>query len=73
MLQDKDWEGEGSDDDDDSDGNIVVSDDDESFYAKRPKGRQRGKIGQNIKSTRDRKVYVASGRQRSCNSFTDHT
>ncbi|KAL2973168.1 hypothetical protein AAZX31_14G032700 [Glycine max] len=62
--KDKDWEGEGSDDDDDSDGNIVVSDDDESFYAKRPKGRQRGKIGQNIKSTRDRKVYVASGRQR---------
>lgn len=63
--KDKDWEGEGSDEDDDSDENIAVSDDDdESFYAKRPKGRQRGKVGQNIKPTRDRKVYAASGRQR---------
>lgn len=73
MLQDKDWEGEGSDEDDDSDANIVVSDDDEPFYAKRPKGRQRGKIGQNIKSTRERKVYAASGRQRRVkSSFEDN-
>jgi len=73
LLQDKDWEGEGSDEDDDSDENIVVSDDDETFYAKRPKGRQRGKIGQNMKSTRDRKVYAASGRQRRVkSSFEDN-
>jgi len=52
---------------------MVVSDDDESFYAKRPKGRQQGKIGQNIKSTRDRKVYTASGRQRRVkSSFEDN-
>ncbi|KHN38371.1 Chromodomain-helicase-DNA-binding protein 2 [Glycine soja] len=71
--KDKDWEGEGSDEDDDSDANIVVSDDDEPFYAKRPKGRQRGKIGQNIKSTRERKVYAASGRQRRVkSSFEDN-
>ncbi|CAJ1971278.1 unnamed protein product [Sphenostylis stenocarpa] len=71
--KDKDWEGEGSDEDDDSDENIVISDDDESFYAKRPKGRQRAKIGQNIKSTRDRKVYAASGRHRRVkSSFEDN-
>ncbi|BAT80849.1 Protein CHROMATIN REMODELING 5 [Vigna angularis] len=71
--KDKDWEGEGSDEDDDSDENIVVSDDDESFFAKRPKGRQRGKIGQSIKSTRDRKAYAPSGRQRRLkSSFEDN-
>ncbi|RDY07150.1 Protein CHROMATIN REMODELING 5, partial [Mucuna pruriens] len=71
---DKDWEGEGSDEDGDSDENIAVSDDDdESFYAKKPKGRQRGKVGQNIKSTRDHKMYAASSRQRRVkSSFEDN-
>ncbi|XP_027368261.1 protein CHROMATIN REMODELING 5-like isoform X2 [Abrus precatorius] len=69
----KDWEGEGSDEDDDSDENTAVSDDDESFYAKKPKGRQRGKVGQSIKSTRDRQVYAPSGRQRrGRSSFEDN-
>lgn len=64
LLQDKDWEGEGSDEDDASDENVDVSDDDDSYYTKKPKGRQRGKVGQSVKSTRDRKTYAASGRQR---------
>ncbi|XP_061342770.1 protein CHROMATIN REMODELING 5-like isoform X2 [Gastrolobium bilobum] len=71
--EDKDWEGEGLDVDDDSDENLDFSDDDESFYAKKPKGRQRGKVGQSIKSTRDRKAYAASGRQRRVkSSFEDN-
>ncbi|KAK7300222.1 hypothetical protein RJT34_11062 [Clitoria ternatea] len=71
--KDKDWEGEGSDEDDDSDENVVVSDDDESFYPKKSKGRQRGKVGQSIKSNRDHKAYTTSGRQRRVkSSFEDN-
>ncbi|OIW16296.1 hypothetical protein TanjilG_19012 [Lupinus angustifolius] len=62
--KDKDWEGEGSYEDDDSDENIDVSDDDDSRYGKKPKGRQRGKVVKDLKSTRDRKTYPLSGRQR---------
>lgn len=64
LFQGKDWDGEGSDEDDDSDVNLDVSDDDDSYYGKKPKGRQRGKVGRIIKSNRDRKTYTASGRQR---------
>ncbi|XP_025665762.1 protein CHROMATIN REMODELING 5 isoform X1 [Arachis hypogaea] len=75
--KDKDWEGEGSDEDDDSDVNLDVSDDDDddddddSYYAKKPKARQRGKVGRSIKSSRDRKTYASSGRQRRVKSFED--
>lgn len=73
MFQDKDWEGEGSDENDDSEENLDVSDDDESFYAKKPKGRQQSKVRKSIKSTRDRKTCVASGRQRRFkSSFEDN-
>ncbi|KAK7276699.1 hypothetical protein RIF29_17844 [Crotalaria pallida] len=65
VNKDKDWEGEGSDEDDESDENVDVSDDDDdSYFAKKPKGRQRGKVGQSVKSNRDRKTYASSGRQR---------
>ncbi|OIW02825.1 hypothetical protein TanjilG_29601 [Lupinus angustifolius] len=71
--KDKDWEGEGSYEDDDSDENVDVSDDDDSFYGKKPKGRQQAKVGQSLKSTRDRKTYPASGRQRRVKStFEDN-
>lgn len=73
LFQDKDWEGEGSDEDDDSDENLDVSDDDDSFYAKKPKGRLRGKVGKSIQSTRDRKAYAPSSRQRRVkSSFEDN-
>lgn len=73
MFQDKDWEGEGSDEDDNSDESLDVFDDDESFYAKKHKGRQRGKVRQSIKSTRDRKACAASSRQRRFkSSFEDN-
>ena len=73
LFQDKDWEGEGSDENDDSGESLDVSDDDESFYTKKSKGRQQGKVRKNIKSTRDRKACVASSRQRRLkSSFEDN-
>lgn len=73
VFQDKNWEGVGSDENDDSDESLDLSDDDESFYAKKPKGRQQGKVRKSIKSTRDRKSGVASGRQRRLkSSFEDN-
>ncbi|XP_030959800.1 protein CHROMATIN REMODELING 5 isoform X2 [Quercus lobata] len=60
----KDWDGEDSDEDDDSVDDIEGSDEDDSYYAKKPKGRQQGKVGRNIRSTRDHKSYRASSRQR---------
>lgn len=41
-----------------------MSDEDDSYYAKKPKSKQRGKGGHNVRSTRDRKSYPGSGRQR---------
>lgn len=64
MIQHKDWDGEDSDEDDDSVDDIEGSDEDDSYYAKKPKGRQQGKVGRNIRSTRDHKSYRASSRQR---------
>lgn len=60
----KDWDGEDSDEDDDSVDDLEGSDEDDSYYAKKPKGRQQGKVGRNIRSTRDHKSYRASSRQR---------
>ncbi|XP_045831703.1 protein CHROMATIN REMODELING 5 [Trifolium pratense] len=73
LTKDKDWEAIGSDENDDSDESLDVSDDDESFYTRKPKGRQQGKVRKSIKSTRDRKAGVASSRQRRFkSSFEDN-
>ncbi|CAK8538681.1 unnamed protein product [Lathyrus sativus] len=73
LNKDKNWEGVGSDENDDSDESLDVSDDDEPFYTKKPKGRQQGKVRKSIKSTKDRKSGVASGRQRRLkSSFEDN-
>lgn len=73
MFQGKDWEAEGSDEGDDSAESLDISDDDDSFYAKKPKGRQRGNVRQRTKSTRDGKACAASSRQRRFkSSFEDN-
>ncbi|KAJ6309989.1 hypothetical protein OIU76_014851 [Salix suchowensis] len=64
--KDKDWEGEDSDEDVNSD-DLVISDgedDDDSYYTKKPKGRQQGKGGCNTKSSREHLSSRASGRQK---------
>ncbi|XP_054799875.1 protein CHROMATIN REMODELING 5 isoform X2 [Prosopis cineraria] len=62
--KDRDWEGEESDEDDDIIDNVDVSDDDDTYYAKKPSGRQRGKVGRTVKPTRERKSFAAPARQR---------
>jgi chromodomain-helicase-DNA-binding protein 1 len=64
MLQGKDWDGEDSNEDDDSVDDLEVSDEDDSYYAKKSKGRQQGKVGRNVRSTMEHKSYRASSRQR---------
>ncbi|PON97641.1 histone H3-K9 methyltransferase [Trema orientale] len=64
LKKDKDWEGVDSEEEDDSDNELDVSDEDDSYYAKKPKSKQRGKGGHIVKSTRERKSYQGSGRQR---------
>ncbi|GLT50732.1 hypothetical protein SLA2020_241980 [Shorea laevis] len=54
--KDKDWDGEDTDEEDNSDDGIDVSEEDDSYYAKRPKGKQQGKGGRNIKPARERKA-----------------
>ncbi|KAE8710591.1 Protein CHROMATIN REMODELING 5 [Hibiscus syriacus] len=59
--KDKDWDGEDSVEDN-SHGDLDVSDEDDSYYKKKPKGRQQIKVGRNnVKSTREHK---SSSRQR---------
>ncbi|CAN6695040.1 unnamed protein product [Malus baccata var. baccata] len=65
--KDKNWNGEDSDDDNDSDDELDVSDEDDSYYGKKPKSRHRG----NAKSTRERKSYHSSSRQRRGKSSFD--
>ena len=62
--QDRDWEGVDSEEEDDSDNELDMSDEDDSYYAKKPKSKQRGKVGHIVKSTRERKSYQGYGRQR---------
>uniref|UniRef100_A0A2P2MEX3 Protein CHROMATIN REMODELING 5 n=1 Tax=Rhizophora mucronata TaxID=61149 RepID=A0A2P2MEX3_RHIMU len=61
--KDKDWEEEESDEDDNSDDDLDISDEDDSYYTKKPKSRKHGKVGRNIKSIRERKSLNASSRQ----------
>jgi len=71
-FQYKDWEGEDSDEADDSDEDIDVLDNDDLYFDKKAKGRQRGKFGQSVRSTRDCKAFTASSRQRRVkSSFED--
>lgn len=47
-------------------------DDDDSYYAKKPKVSRRGKGGNNVKSTKERKFYHGTGRpRRGKSSFED--
>ncbi|XP_062098666.1 protein CHROMATIN REMODELING 5-like [Humulus lupulus] len=41
-----------------------MSNEDDSYYARKSKSKQRGKGGHIVKSTRERKLYQGSGRQR---------
>ncbi|XP_017982665.1 PREDICTED: protein CHROMATIN REMODELING 5 isoform X1 [Theobroma cacao] len=59
--KDKDWDGEDSEEEDNSDGDVDVSDEDDSYYKKKPKGRQQVKVGRNVKPNKERK---SSNRQR---------
>lgn len=63
--QDEDWEAEDVDDDDDDniDDYLDISDEDDAFQ-KKPRGRQRGKVGDGIKSARDLKSFASSNRRR---------
>ncbi|TKY46708.1 CHROMATIN REMODELING 5 [Spatholobus suberectus] len=69
--KDKDWESEDSDKADDSDVEIDVSDKEDSYFDKKAKGRQRGKIGQSIRSSRDHKYTASSQQRRVKPSFDD--
>ncbi|RDX93137.1 Protein CHROMATIN REMODELING 5, partial [Mucuna pruriens] len=69
--KDKDWEGEDSDEADDSDEEIDVSDNDDSYFDKKAKGRQQGKIGRSVRSSRDHKYTVSSRQRRVKPSFDD--
>lgn len=64
IIQDKDWDGEDSDEEDDSIDDLEVSNEDDSFNAKKSKGRQQGKSGRNVRPTRERISNRASNRQR---------
>ncbi|XP_020223024.1 protein CHROMATIN REMODELING 5 isoform X1 [Cajanus cajan] len=68
--KDKDWEGEDSDEAHNSDEEIDFSDNNDSYFDKKAKGRQRGKIGKSIRFSRDRK-YTTSCRQRRVKSSFD--
>ncbi|XP_062014865.1 protein CHROMATIN REMODELING 5 isoform X1 [Rosa rugosa] len=69
--KDKDWNDQDSDEDNDSDDELDVSDEDNSFYAKKPKGRHRGKGAHTVKLKRERKSYHGSSRQRRRKSSFD--
>lgn len=71
VQKDKDWSGENSEEDNDSDDELDVSDEDNSYYGKKPKSRHRGKGGLIVKSTRERKSYHATSRQRRGKSSFD--
>ncbi|XP_044478849.1 protein CHROMATIN REMODELING 5-like isoform X2 [Mangifera indica] len=63
--KDRDWDVEESDEEEISDEDLDVSDDDDSYYMKKPKGRQRGvKANRNVKSAREHKSLHASSRQK---------
>uniref|UniRef100_A0A6P3YYV6 protein CHROMATIN REMODELING 5 isoform X1 n=1 Tax=Ziziphus jujuba TaxID=326968 RepID=A0A6P3YYV6_ZIZJJ len=62
--KDKDWDVEDSEEDDASIDAQELSDEDDSYYAKKPKVSRRGKGGNNFKSIKERKFYYGTGRSR---------
>ncbi|GMI97402.1 chromatin remodeling 5 [Hibiscus trionum] len=66
--EDKDWDGEDSEEEDNSDGDVDITDEEDSYYRKNPKGVQRVKVGLGAKPTRERK---SSNRQRRGRSSFD--
>ncbi|PPD91623.1 hypothetical protein GOBAR_DD11444 [Gossypium barbadense] len=66
--QDKDWDGEDSEEEDNSDGDVDISDEEDSYYRKKPKGVQHVKVGLNVKPTKERKY---TNRQRRGKSSFD--
>ncbi|KAB2012900.1 hypothetical protein ES319_D09G122000v1 [Gossypium barbadense] len=65
---DKDWDGEDSEEEDNSDGDVDISDEEDSYYRKKPKGVQHVKVGLNVKPTKERKY---TNRQRRGKSSFD--
>lgn len=65
-YQDSDWDGEDSEEADDSEDalDVLDEDDDDAYFAKKPKGRQHGKRGQSVKSASEHKSFSAAGRRR---------
>ncbi|KAM7273611.1 hypothetical protein ACFE04_028275 [Oxalis oulophora] len=67
-VKDKYWDGEDSEEEeeeeDNSDGDLEASDDDDTYYKKKPKGRQRGKVERNVKTTKERRSVQVSTRQK---------
>ncbi|XP_028060235.1 protein CHROMATIN REMODELING 5 isoform X2 [Camellia sinensis] len=65
--KDDDWDGEdfdgGDNSGDDDDDDLDISDEDDANY-KKPKGRQRGRGGHSIKSTREHKSFTSSNRRK---------
>ena len=64
QYQDKDWNGEDSDEDDNSNDDLDVSDEDDAYYMKKPKGRLRGNSGRGLKPTKEHKSFPAPGRRK---------
>ncbi|WCJ28910.1 Chromodomain-helicase-DNA-binding protein 1 [Euphorbia peplus] len=62
--KDKDWDGEDSDEDVDIDDDVDVTDEDDSYYTKKPKSRQSSKGGRSLKSAGQRKPLHAPSRQK---------
>ncbi|KAK3032361.1 hypothetical protein RJ639_037079, partial [Escallonia herrerae] len=61
--QDEDWDGDDLVEDDNSDVDLYISDEDDSLN-KKPRGRQRGKGGRTVKSTRELQSFASCSRRR---------
>ncbi|XP_031401570.1 protein CHROMATIN REMODELING 5 isoform X2 [Punica granatum] len=69
--KDEDWDAEASDEDDVSDDEVDVSDEEDSYYSKKPKGKQGHKGGYTAKSSKERKAAPAYRRQNRGKAFSD--
>ncbi|KAK8637634.1 hypothetical protein V6N13_136108 [Hibiscus sabdariffa] len=72
--KDKDWDGEDSEEEDNSHGDLDVSDEDDSYYKKKPKGWQQINVGRNnVKPTREQKSSCRQRRGRSSFEEEDYS
>ncbi|GMJ15524.1 chromatin remodeling 5 [Hibiscus trionum] len=72
--KDKDWDGEDSEEEDNSHGDLDVSDEDDSYYKKKPKGREQIIVGRNnVKPTREHKSSSRQRRGRSSFAEEDYS